>query len=165
VTQPYSSENLDPFSYPLLPRALPYHNADHDFFQGVHNTITMEDVPSVVKTWNSLGVETIVNPVSKLSVFCLFTHQLIYWCQYAGFKSGLYNVRISMNQGTRSYAATEYYCPSSNRRNLHVLTQAQVRRCLSLSNFTLTTLGRPLVLSSPRGRATGTLQQPGCSLS
>lgn len=47
------------------------------------------------------------------------------------------NERTAVVNGVRSYSASAYYCPASRRKNLHVLTGAQVRVSVLVAEFRL----------------------------
>ncbi|KAJ8088003.1 hypothetical protein PM082_013554 [Marasmius tenuissimus] len=83
--------------------------------QASYNSVYDDTVNPLVETWNRLGVPTNPNPGG-------------------GFTAGVRNERRAVGNGVRSYSTNAYYCPASRRRNLHVLTGAQVTRVLFSGN-------------------------------
>lgn len=78
-----------------------------------YNQVDPDTVPIYVKTLNELGIKTNPTPDN-------------------GELTGVINSRMNIDSltGTRSYAATAYFCRSETRDNFHVLTKAQATKIL-----------------------------------
>lgn len=76
-----------------------------------HNAFYFPIVPIVVRALNALGIKTNAAPLS-------------------GNTTGVYNsfAALDRKRGIRSYATRAYYCNQSAKRNLHILTGAQVTK-------------------------------------
>ncbi|TDL26394.1 alcohol oxidase [Rickenella mellea] len=77
------------------------------------NRLYTDIVSPLVKAYNAINIATNANP-------------------YGGNTVGVRNERanVAIATGTRSYAASGYYCPNSQRKNLVVLTAAQATRVI-----------------------------------
>ncbi|KAF8206842.1 hypothetical protein K438DRAFT_1963154 [Mycena galopus ATCC 62051] len=78
-----------------------------------YNMWNTDLIPPYVKAWNTLGHSTNSNPLG-------------------GDANGLYNCQVSVDYqaGKRITATSAYYAPASSRKNLKLLTGAQVTKIL-----------------------------------